>query len=184
MMLLLFLWVWLTNLWLHLQSFSHFWGPHFRGLPPCITVGIWISWGKTKSKNSAKSKPFYNPAIQFSCIGNEWTRSDQSVNWHDPSLMCTIWSWWSKCQNTIRKVVFVVFPVQPESESTRNLLRKAVFIGHKAHFVKPKSLKWKVAEIQLLSRLKYWEKRGWAGFGVYQKAREIITKKIHSTSSS
>lgn len=83
------------------------------------------------------------------------------------ALLCTIWSWWSKCQNTIRKVVFVVFPVQPESKSTRNFLRKAVVIGHKAQFVKPKSLR-KVAEIKLLSKFKCWTKRGCSGFWVYQ----------------
>ena len=49
-------------------------------------VGIWVSWGKTKNKNSSKAKPFYSPAIQFSCTGNGWTNmSDQSVNWHEPS---------------------------------------------------------------------------------------------------
>lgn len=93
------------------------------------------------------------------------------------ALLCTIWSWWSKCQNTIRKVVFVVFPVQPESESTRNLLRKAVFIGHKAQFVNPKSLKRKVAEIKLSSRFKYWAKRGQSGFGVYQISFTVKKKK-------
>lgn len=66
------------------------------------------------------------------------------------ALLCTIWSWWSKCQNTIRKVVFVVFPAQPESESTRNLLRKAVVIRCRAQFVKPEFQKggWNEATVQ------------------------------------
>lgn len=53
----------------------------------------------------------------------------------------------------------MVFPVQPESESTRNLLRKAVVIGHKAQFVKPKSLRRKVAKIKLPSKFKNTEQK-------------------------
>lgn len=83
------------------------------------------------------------------------------------ALLCTIWSWWSKCQNTIRKVVFVVFPVQPESESTRNLLRKAVVIGHKTSFVRSRSLR-KVAEITPCSKFKSSTKRGYSRFEVHQ----------------
>lgn len=72
-----------------------------------------------------------------------------------------------RCQKTIRKVGFVVFPLQPESESTRNLLRKAVVIGHKTSFVRSRSLR-KVAEITPCSEFKSSTKRGYSRFEVYQ----------------
>lgn len=166
-----------------------------------LNHGVRVRVRQNKSKNSAKSN--HSTTLPSSFLHWKWMnmfRSECKLAWTfiwnaikleksgwflktyrlfifnaSSALLCTIWSWWSKCQNTIRKVVFVVFPVQPESESTISW-EKRCFQRTQNSVCHTKEFKMKSSWNSTTVRFKYWAKRGWAGFRVYQIACEIIDK--------